>query len=65
VSRADAIHAKVVPGYSDTALEGIYQDFRKLNLRDYSDNETRWKAGRLSAVAKERKRRKTAKNYQP
>lgn len=65
MSREDAIHQKTAASYPDRTLEGIYQDLKKLNLRDYSNNETRWKGGRLKAVAAVRRSRKQAKTYNP
>jgi hypothetical protein len=65
VSREDVTHAKMAAGLSEVALEGIYADLSKQNLRDYSNNEVRWKAGRLKAIAAERRRRKPAKEATP
>ena len=47
-----------VRGASDEELAGVLAAFAKLNLRDYSDDEKRWKAERLSAARREIKRRK-------
>lgn len=49
-----------VRGAGDAELEAIKSMYGKLNLRDYSDDETRWKAERLSAARREIKRRKEA-----
>lgn len=56
MTREELTHAKAIAGYSAAALEGVYQDLRRQNLRDYSDSETRWKAARMKAVAAARKK---------
>jgi hypothetical protein len=47
-----------VRGAGDAELAGIVAAFGKLNLRDYSDNDKRWKAERLSAARREIRRRR-------
>lgn len=55
-----ADHVDMVRRYEDALLERVYWQLRRQNLRDYSDDETRWKAERLKAVAAERRARKAA-----
>jgi hypothetical protein len=46
-----------VQGMETVELERIVSAFGKKNLRDYSDDETRWCALRLSAARRELKTR--------
>jgi hypothetical protein len=57
----EQMHTLTVSQYSDELLEAVFLELSTQNLRNYKDNETRWKAERLTAIRAERNKRNPKK----